>query len=87
MGVFLMAKLNIPQQRVLVAMKPNHTLSSTSKNISSRLREVIRSHTLASERPHLECCAHFGTSQHERQTDRLKRAQWRASKAVRVCSS
>lgn len=85
--MFLVAKLNIPQQCALVAMKPNHMLSCTSKNVSSRLREVISSHCFTSERPHLECCAQFGTSQHETQMDRLKRAQRRATKVVRGCSS
>lgn len=82
-----MAKLNIPQQFALVAMKPNHTLGCTSTNVYSRSTEVIVSHCLASERPHLECCAHFGPSQHERQRDRLKGALWRATKVVRGCSS
>jgi len=81
------AKLNTPQQCALVVMKANPMLSCTSKKISSRLREVITSHSLASERPHLECCAQFGTAQHERQMERLKRAQWKATKVVRGCSS
>lgn len=76
-AVFLVATLNITQQCVLVAMKPNHMLSSTSKNVSSRLREVIISHCLTSESPHLECCAQFGAPQHGRQMDKLKQGQWK----------
>lgn len=57
-------------------------LSCTSKNVSSRLREVSISHCWASEKPHQECCAQFEASQDGREMDRLKPVQWKATKVV-----
>ncbi|KAK4829957.1 hypothetical protein QYF61_008088 [Mycteria americana] len=78
LGVLVDTKLNMSQQRTLVAKKANVILGCIRQSIASRLREVILPLCSALARPRLEYCVQLWGPQYERDMDILERVQQRA---------
>jgi len=66
LGVLVDTKLNVSQQRALVAKNVNVILGCISQSISNRSREVILSLYSTLVTPHLECCVQFWAPQYKR---------------------
>ncbi|KAJ7423656.1 hypothetical protein WISP_33033 [Willisornis vidua] len=72
------------QQYVLVAQKANCVLGCIKCSVASRAREVILPLYSALVKPHLECCIHLWSTQHEKDMDVSEQVQKRVTKTSRV---
>ncbi|GAB0184834.1 mitochondrial enolase superfamily member 1 [Grus japonensis] len=75
LGVRLVTKLTMSQQRALAAKKVNGVLGCIRQSIASRSRKVIVPLYSALVKPHLECCVQFWTPQYKKDMDILERIQ------------
>ncbi|KAK4831261.1 hypothetical protein QYF61_016731 [Mycteria americana] len=65
------------------AAKANCIPGCTSKNIDSRLREMVFPLYVALVRPHLAYCVQFGASLYKKDTSELEQVQWKVAEIIK----
>ncbi|GAB0179422.1 mitochondrial enolase superfamily member 1 [Grus japonensis] len=80
-------KLNMSEQCGTAAKPANRMLGCINKGITSRDKEFIIPLYSALVRPHLEYCVRFWSPLHEKDMDRLRRVQRRATEMIKGLGS